>query len=1069
MEYSETGFASPTIKLEPEQTNGRTTVNGKSNHLELSPCHERSESDCSAISSSSEAKVKHARFNIEKVASPTQPNDNIGHNQTTLHDTIGYATHEAVPLTMFYRNEASQPGKSKQRPTLAELHKGFDELDEENDDCCTEAKETDHLDTPKIKIKPAPSTSVKFGWVKGVLVPCLLNIWGVILYLRLPRLTGQAGVVMMSVIILLSAVVTTITTLSMSAICTNGEVKGGGAYYLISRSLGPEFGGSIGIIFSLANAVGVALYVVGFGETVQKLMGNADIYMVDQLNDVRIIGCIVIVLLLGITLIGLEWVIKTQMFLLMILIASMFSYVIGSFTGNAFTKTEVLRQQGFTSYSGETFKDNFLPEFRNENFFTIFSIFFPAATGILAGVNISGDLKNPQYAIPKGTLTAIVLTTAVYIALTWVIGATSVKDAIGVITVATASINQTSSPSNMTSLLSNSTSPSPPTATSCIPNCKYGLLNDTQLMERVSLIGPLVLAGIFAATLSSALASLVGSPKTFQAVCRDGIFKGIEYFGKGSGASQEPRRAYVLTFFISTGFILVGSLDIIAPIISNFFLMSYALINYSVFAASLGKSPGWRPAFKYYNMWLSLLGCFLCIGIMFLINWWAALITIVMVMALYKYVDFKKPEINWGSSGQAHSYIKALKMTLALSRTDTHVKNFRPQCLVLCGAPSTRPSLVFFVSFLTKHIGLMICGQVEIKPDGAKYTDISTERQERWLQEKKIKAFVVKTCASNLRQGAQALMQCSGLGKLRPNIVILGFKSDWESDSIEKIDEYINIIHDSFDAKFNVAILRMPMDSTMGDDEGSDAEYDEELDSELEGAFEMSTNNLAEQENNSPEVASVMQEEEESSVANDTPMLQRTKSRRKKVQAGIKPDLAITMNQNFKGYIDVWWLFDDGGLTMLLPYLLSRNKLWTGCSIRVLTPAAEKNLKSNQVRMASLLKKFRITFSGIVEVQGINSKPTEESIQRFRESRIRDEISSEDVIDKKTLRQIRLGELVQEHSNGARLIVLTMPIPRKGMISNLLFMSWLEVISQNVNPPILLVRGNQTNVLTFYS
>lgn len=85
-------------------------------------------------------------------------------------------------------------------------------------------------------------------------------------------------------------------------------------------------------------------------------------------------------------------------------------------------------------------------------------------------------------------------------------------------------------------------------------------------------------------------------------------------------------------------------------------------------------------------------------------------------------------------------------MTLALSRTDTHVKNFRPQCLVLCGAPSTRPSLVFFVSFLTKHIGLMICGQVEIKPDGAKYTDISTERQEKWLQEKKIKAFVVKTC-----------------------------------------------------------------------------------------------------------------------------------------------------------------------------------------------------------------------------------------------------------------------------------------------------------------------------------
>lgn len=165
-------------------------------------------------------------------------------------------------------------------------------------------------------------------------------------------------------------------------------------------------------------------------------------------------------------------------------------------------------------------------------------------------------------------------------------------------------------------------------------------------MERFSIVGPLVLAGIFAATLSSALASLVGSPKTFQAVCRDGIFKGLGFFGVGSGLNDEPRRAYVLTFVISSGFIALGQLDIIAPIISNFFLMSYALINYSVFAASLGRSPGWRPSFKYYNMWLSLAGGLVCIAIMFLINWWAALVTVIIVMALYKYVDYKKPRVS---------------------------------------------------------------------------------------------------------------------------------------------------------------------------------------------------------------------------------------------------------------------------------------------------------------------------------------------------------------------------------------------------------------------------------------
>ena len=165
-------------------------------------------------------------------------------------------------------------------------------------------------------------------------------------------------------------------------------------------------------------------------------------------------------------------------------------------------------------------------------------------------------------------------------------------------------------------------------------------------MEKVSLYGPLVLAGIFAATLSSALASLVGSPKTFQAVCKDGVFKGLEFFGKGTGPNDEPRRAYCLAFVISACFIAIGQLNVIAPIISNFFLMSYALINYSVFAASLGKSPGWRPSFKYHNMWLSLFGCAVCIAIMFLVNWWAALVTIVIIMSLYKYVQFRKPKVS---------------------------------------------------------------------------------------------------------------------------------------------------------------------------------------------------------------------------------------------------------------------------------------------------------------------------------------------------------------------------------------------------------------------------------------
>lgn len=265
----------------------------------------------------------------------------------------------------------------------------------------------------------------------------------------------------------------------------------GGAYYLISRSLGPEFGGSIGIIFSLANAVGVALYVVGFGETVQQLMATHGVSMVDKHNDVRIIGVVVVCILLGVTLIGLDWVIRTQLGLLLILILSMINYAVGCFSGSVLTPQAEQELQGFTSFSTQTFKENIFPDFRSEveggTFFAAFSIFFPAATGILAGVNISGDLKDPGSAIPKGTITAIVLTTVVYILLAWMIGATTLKDAAGFVTIATSAAGVSA---NMTTMSTNAngnttTAAPPPTlaagVVSCVPNCKFGLLNDVQV------------------------------------------------------------------------------------------------------------------------------------------------------------------------------------------------------------------------------------------------------------------------------------------------------------------------------------------------------------------------------------------------------------------------------------------------------------------------------------------------------------------------------------------------------------------------------------------------------------
>lgn len=241
----------------------------------------------------------------------------------------------------------------------------------------------------------------------------------------------------------------------------------GGAYYLISRSLGPEFGGSIGLIFSVANAVAVALYVVGFAETVKDLIreNGGDVDLIGELNIIRIVGIGTVILLLCVTLIGLEWVVRTQMFLLCILLVSIVDVIVGAGIGPL---NEASKAKGFVGLSTALFKENFGPAYREgENFFSVFAVFFPAATGILAGVNISGDLKDAQKGIPKGTLWAIVISTIVYIALDWLAAASVLRDASGLMAVA---INGT---------LSNASS----SIQDCSVDftCEYGLMNDFQV------------------------------------------------------------------------------------------------------------------------------------------------------------------------------------------------------------------------------------------------------------------------------------------------------------------------------------------------------------------------------------------------------------------------------------------------------------------------------------------------------------------------------------------------------------------------------------------------------------
>ncbi|XP_071424995.1 solute carrier family 12 member 1 isoform X1 [Pithys albifrons albifrons] len=1022
--------------------------------------------------------------NAEKTEASLHPYDT--HTKMYYLQTFGHNTMDPVPKIDYYRNTGSVSGNKINRPSLLEIHEQLAKniaVSTGSVERVANGESAAGDETAASKEEENKSGFVKFGWVKGVLVRCMLNIWGVMLFIRLSWIVGQAGIGLGVIIILLATMVTSITGLSTSAIATNGFVRGGGAYYLISRSLGPEFGGSIGLIFAFANAVAVAMYVVGFAETVVELLKESDTLMVDESNDIRIIGTITVVCLLGISVAGMEWEAKAQVILLIVLLIAIANFFIGTVIP---TNTEK-KARGFFNYQASIFAENFGPEFRSgEGFFSVFAIFFPAATGILAGANISGDLKDPQSAIPQGTMLAILITTIAYIAVLICAASCVVRDATG-------NINDTVVPGM--SCNGSACGLGYDFSRCASQPCDYGLMNNFQVMSMVSAFGPLITAGIFSATLSSALASLVSAPKVFQALCKDNVYKGLEFFAKGYGKNNEPIRGYVLTFVIAMAFILIAELNTIAPIISNFFLASYALINFSCFHASYAKSPGWRPAFRYYNMWVSLFGALLCCGVMFVINWWAALITYAIEFFLYIYVTYKKPEVNWGSSTQALYYVNALDSALALTTVEDHVKNFRPQCIALTGAPMVRPALLDITHTFTKNNGLCICCEVYMGPRKlcVKEMNSGMEKKQAWLTKNKRKAFYAAVAADSFRDGVKSLLQASGLGRMKPNTLVIGFKKDWRSAPATQVENYVGVIHDAFDFELGVIIVRI----SQGFDISQVLQVQEELEKlEQERLALEATIKENEFEEGKRGICGFFKKASTLNISKHETKKESSINTMQSMHVGEFNQKLLEASTQFKkkqgkGTIDIWWLFDDGGLTILIPYILTIRKKWKDCKLRIFTGGKVNRIEEEKLGMASLLSKFRIKFADINIICDINIKPNKESWKFFEEmiepyrlhESCKDITTAEklkretpwkitdaelEAFKEKSYRQVRLNELLQEHSRAANLIVLSLPVARKGAVSDYLYLAWLEILSKNL-PPVLMVRGNHKNVLTFYS
>lgn len=553
----------------------------------------------------------------------------------------------------------------------------------------------------------------KFGTIGGVFTPCTLTILGVIMFLRFGQVVGQSGLIWALLIIAASKMITTLTTLSLSAIATNTRVRGGGAYYLISRSLGVEFGGAIGVLFYLAQAISVAMYIIGFTEALTASVPASKDYFVAIATLVNMVTFVCVY-------IGAGWTIRVQYFILATLVAA-----IASFSAGAIADFDVTLLQA-----------NMKPNFADgESLFTMFALFFPAVTGIMAGANMSGDLESPSRSIPKGTLWAVAVTAVVYILQAVLLAGSRSGDE---------------------------------------------LSGNNMVIRDIAAFPLAITAGVYAATLSSALGSMMGAPRILQAFARDDVFAPLKFFATGTGTSGEPRRATVLTFLIAQVCILLGDLNAIAPIITMFFMITYGLLNFATFTEAVTKNPSYRPTFRFCHWSLSLLGFAGCLGVMFLMNPTWATVSIFAIGGLHWYIRSKEIESRWGDVQSGAAFERARRALLRLEEEGYHPKNWRPAILALSGTAWSRPHVAIYGHWLTAGHGVLtlahvVSGEVE---DLAERRDRFEALLRSFISKEKLQAFPAVVVSRFLSDGIESLVQCHGIGGVRPNTVLLGWPLD---------------------------------------------------------------------------------------------------------------------------------------------------------------------------------------------------------------------------------------------------------------------------------------------------
>ncbi|NXD19772.1 S12A8 protein, partial [Spelaeornis formosus] len=379
---------------------------------------------------------------------------------------------------------------------------------------------------------------VLFGTWDGVFTSCMINIFGVVLFLRTGWLVGNTGIVMGMFLVSFVILVALVTVLSGIGVCEKCSIGSGGVYSMISTVLGGQVGGTIGLLYIFGQCVAGAMYITGFAESIAGVLSLSNIWAVRGISLVVLLG------LLGINLAGVKWIIRLQLLLLFLLAVSTLDFVVGSFT-------HLDPEHGFVGYSPELMFNNTLPDYsQGESFFTVFGVFFPAATGVMAGFNMSGDLQKPSSNIPLGSLAAIGTSWFLYMVFVFLLGAICTRQSL-----------------------------------------RY----DFMIAEKVSLVGFLFLLGLYISSLASCMGGLYGAPRILQCIAQENVIPMLAFLGHGKGPSKTPVAAICLTSLITMAFVFIGKVNVLAPIVTINFMLTYIAVDYSYFSLSLSYNIQQKP------------------------------------------------------------------------------------------------------------------------------------------------------------------------------------------------------------------------------------------------------------------------------------------------------------------------------------------------------------------------------------------------------------------------------------------------------------------------------------------